>query len=819
MDETRISPSLHVCHCGGSCMFRLHVRDGKLRQITSEGDIPAEGSHALDESLFPEQRRACLKGFCELERNSSRERILAPLAQRGKRGDAAGFAPISWESALDEVAAYYGAMIKEQRRLGYLPIYDKGGVTPWLGSYIGRYGTASLGNLVGAMQGALGPWGEVPMPHIAELAATRLLVIWSSDPTTSRPHWAFRLMKAKEAGIPVVVVDSRLSDAAAALATGYRDPDGKGADVPPFICVRPGSDAALLAAMAFVVVERNLHDEAFLREQCFGFYPGDSVRSASPARDPVTGEAYAGRTYDLPTGESFLEYLTGLGVRRGGLVGVLRWAAGLTGVPEAVIEALAIAYATARPAFLLSSYHGGAQRQENGMYFSWLLIALSALTGNIGQPGGGFGDIRQGGEAPLALADPPALDTTARAHPAIKTCISQMNRVILEGTDGRTPRQLREDVLAATGLDLGPNARLEVKMFLRGASSGDAFNQFPGINRRLAAWEKLDHVVSYERYLSATARHSDIVLPSCTPLEERYLTTAATGDACAVGGIAAPPPEARPDWWIQEQLATRLGIPFTPRSTDTMTVMERQWEAAVEKGGKPAGDLAGLLREGSIQAPPSPYEPPPPGRYPTETGRINFYSPFLAERGRTTHGVSAPRYVVPSQGLDDVMAKGGLTGRKGLLYPLQLLTPHVRQRAHSSFDNVATLRELYPHAVLLHPADAKERDIADGDKVYVYNDAGCIKLPARLSSGILPGVVAVGQGTWYRPSPDERYTAWYDDGTGLAPHPTPVDIGGNPNTITPDIACGVLDPFFDGAGIAANGILCQTSKTNPDEEE
>jgi anaerobic dimethyl sulfoxide reductase subunit A len=155
-----------------------------------------------------------------------------------------------------------------------------------------------------------------------------------------------------------------------------------------------------------------------------------------------------------------------------------------------------------------------------------------------------------------------------------------------------------------------------------------------------------------------------------------------------------------------------------------------------------------------------------------------------------------------------------LSGRQ---YSLQLITPHVPNRALTTYGNLPLLDEQMPHAAEIHPDDALPRGIADGDAIYVFNDHGCIRLAAALTHRLPPGVVAIGQGVAYRPSLEETCEAYFDaDGDGMPElHTVPVDIGGCVNTITADINAGVLDPFLNGLGLAANGILCEISKAKP----
>ncbi len=102
-------------------------------------------------------------------------------------------------------------------------------------------------------------------------------------------------------------------------------------------------------------------------------------------------------------------------------------------------------------------------------------------------------------------------------------------------------------------------------------------------------------------------------------------------------------------------------------------------------------------------------------------------------------------------------------------YPLQLITPHFKRRAHSQFDNLSWLRELQTQAITIGAADAGSRGIREGDMVRVFNDRGEMTIPAHLSERIMPGVVAIPEGAWYHP-----------DENG-------VDRGGCPNVLTRNV--------------------------------
>jgi anaerobic dimethyl sulfoxide reductase subunit A len=89
------------------------------------------------------------------------------------------------------------------------------------------------------------------------------------------------------------------------------------------------------------------------------------------------------------------------------------------------------------------------------------------------------------------------------------------------------------------------------------------------------------------------------------------------------------------------------------------------------------------------------------------------------------------------------------------LYPLQLVTPHSKLRANSSGHANAWLQRLEPHRVWINSTDAEKRGIGQGELVDVFNRSGTVAIPAKVTERIMPGVVCIYQGTWYRPGKDD----------------------------------------------------------------
>jgi anaerobic dimethyl sulfoxide reductase subunit A len=145
--------------------------------------------------------------------------------------------------------------------------------------------------------------------------------------------------------------------------------------------------------------------------------------------------------------------------------------------------------------------------------------------------------------------------------------------------------------------------------------------------------------------------------------------------------------------------------------------------------------------------------------FPSLSGKIEIACSHLKEMDnpRIPH---VPKYLSHQEHYDTPLAKK---------YPLQLITTHSKIRTHSTLEMVPWLRELETHGLWIHPKDAEKRGICHNDMVEVFNDRGCVRISARVTERIMPGVVNLCQGGWYQPN---------ENG---------VDIGGCANTLTDDI--------------------------------
>jgi anaerobic dimethyl sulfoxide reductase subunit A len=269
-------------------------------------------------------------------------------------------------------------------------------------------------------------------------------------------------------------------------------------------------------------------------------------------------------------------------------------------------------------------------------------------------------------------------------------------------------------------------------------------NRSPDTQANVRALAELDFVVVHEPFMTPTARCADLLLPICTDLERSDLVTAWAHDERLFYSRRAVEPagEARTDYWVFAQLAERLG--FGDAYTESKS--EAEWlERFLNPHRRHVGllDVASLEREGILRRDDEPRvaladfrADPAAHPLPTHSGRIEIANPEAE-----THGLPViPAYIEIKPDGDE--------------YPLQLVTPHHKHRSNSCLAAVPWLKRLDPQQVWIHPQDAAVRDIADGDPVEVYSPRGAMRLPAKVTGRIMPGVVCIYQGAWYQPSAD-----------------------------------------------------------------
>jgi anaerobic dimethyl sulfoxide reductase subunit A len=489
--------------------------------------------------------------------------------------------------------------------------------------------------------------------------------------------------------------------------------------------------------MAYVMITEDLHDKKFLDTYTVGF-------------------------------DSFKEYVLG---QEDGVPKTPAWAEEITGVPAQTIVELAREYATTKPAALIPSKAPG--RTAYGEQFHRAAFTLSAMTGNIGIPGGGPGcEITQRGATALPMG------------PAMKTGGNPV--------DAGSPK--RRDSLP-TAISKGPGlvARLHnsevMDAILKGKAGGyysdykmiytanvNYLNQYPNVNKAVEALKSLEFIAVQEQFMTSTAKFADIILPVCTFFERNDAVWGAGPHLANQPKVIEPLGESRSHLDISMGLAEKLGIDDYNDKTDVewldqimspaVSDYEKFKETGVEKFyGEPAIPFKHEIAD------------PANHPFPTPSGKIEIRSQQMADI-ETPLMPAIPKYIETWESRNDPLIEK---------YPLQFISTHFKRRAHSQFDNIPWLRELEIQAVKINPKDAGPRGIKTGDQVRVFNDRGAILIQAEVTERIVPGVVDVPQGAWY--DPDERGT----------------DRGGCANVLT-------LDKRSPGGAMPSNTALVQVEK-------
>ncbi|MEE8619287.1 MAG: molybdopterin-dependent oxidoreductase, partial [Dehalococcoidales bacterium] len=679
------------------------------------------------------------------------DRLKYPMKRVGERGKGE-FERISWDEALGTVASeikrvkesYGPSAILYFSSVGDVTLLHNAGLMERLltkaGGYSGPWGSASG---EGAVFGVQATYGAVATGHTRDdLINSRLIIIWGWNPavTGSGGNTRLYLAQAREAGIRIVCVDPRHTDSAAILAHQW-------------IPIRPGTDAAMLVAMAYVIITENLHDQTFLNKYTIGF-------------------------------EQYRDYVLG---KEDGVPKTPVWAEDITGVPAGIIASLAREYAINKPAALMTAFAAG--RSAYGEQYHRAAITLAAMTGNIGIKGGNAPSHCLGDVLPLLRLGPPVFALIVANNPV---------------DDALPPRkespfypQLFKYMPVNYYFGSPSSARVNrfhmADAILKGRSGGypadykllymvnfNYVNQYANTNKITEALKKLEFIVVQDQFMTPTAKLADILLPTNSFLERNDLTTGGIGPFYGYMNKAIDSlDESKSQFEIATELAARLGI------ADFSDKTEEEWLRELVAGCEDIPDYETFKKNGIHKVKfTQPYvcfqnqiSDPASNPFPTPSGKIEIYSQQLADMNNPMVP-PIPKYIETWESRNDPLAEK---------YPLQLVTTHTRRRAHTQFDNIPWLRELYPQAVSINTTDAEVRDIKDGDMVRVFNDRGEMLITARVTERIMPGVVDIPQGAWY--DPDENG----------------VDRGGCANILTKD----VISP---GGAFASNTALVQVVK-------
>ena len=305
------------------------VEDGRAIRVQGDPDHPFTNGFL------------CAKVNRYVDRTYHRDRLVTPLRRTGPKG-AGQFTPISWNDALEEIAARLSGIARSaDGPQGILP-YSYAGTMGYLQSssmdrrFFHLLGASKLDRTICSIAGTVGMQMTVGANIGADaegMPDSDLVLLWGTNTLTSNPHlWPF-VLRARERGAPIIAIDPLRTRTAA--------------QCDEWIGIRPGTDAALALGMMHVLFAEGLEDRDYLERHTLG---ADALRE---------------RAMEYPPDR----------------------AASITGIPSETIVELARRYGRSRAAFIRVNY--GLQRHRGGGMAVRTIACLPAITGHWRRAGGG----------------------------------------------------------------------------------------------------------------------------------------------------------------------------------------------------------------------------------------------------------------------------------------------------------------------------------------------------------------------------------------------------------------------------------------------
>jgi formate dehydrogenase major subunit len=667
-----------VCpYCGVGCAIRYHADPIRNQVVFAEG---REGSG--------NQGRLCVKGRYGFDYATHSQRLTRPLIRvdypkralspevasskrrKGRRGGVVDYEQVlpafreaSWDEALDLVA--------EQLRA----IRDAHGPGALAG-----FGSAKCSNeeaylfqkLVRAVFGTNNVDHCTRLCHASSVAAL-LQMIGSGAVTTTfgdieNSDFALITGTNTTANHPVAATFFKQAAARGAKLLVVDPIHNPIADSAWRFCqIRPGTDVAFYNAMMNVIIEKGLVDEDYVARFTKDF--------------EVVARAVASYTP--------------------------RVAAGICGVSEESLREVAIAYGKARAA--ITFWGMGMSQHVHGTDNCRCIISLCLMTGNVGRPGAGLHPLR--GQNNVQGASDAGL--IPMSYPDYRPVTSEEARRHFEDAWGRP----LDPETGLTTVEITEAARAgRIKgMYILGENP---FLSDPNTNLVREALTRLDFLAVQDIFLTETAEFADVILPATSALEKDGTFTNTDRRVQLGRPVLEAPGEARLDWEIICEIATRMGYPMRYEGTsqvfDELVSHSKSYQGLSYESLGETGKL---------------YPCPDPAH--SEGTVVMFGDGFPTPDGRA-------RFVAAEhQGADELPDDD---------YPLILITGRVLEHWHTGqmTRRARALDAIEPEAfVSIHPDDARPLGIENGAWISVSSRRGKITLAARICEATQPGSVFI----------------------------------------------------------------------------
>jgi formate dehydrogenase major subunit len=637
-------------YCGVGCAFEAQMQGEQLVRMVPYKDGLANAGHS------------CVKGRFAWGYANHRERVTEPMI----RGSALEpWRMVSW----DEAIAYAASELKRiaathgPQALGAITSSRCTNEETFLVQKLVRAGFGG-NNVDTCARVCHSPTGYGLKTTLGASAGTQdfasvdhadVVVVIGANPTDGHPVFASRLKQRLRQGAKLIVIDPRRIDL-------VRTPHVEAAH---HLQLRPGTNVAVLTALAHVVVAEGLVDEAFVRARCdWDAYQDWAAFVADPARSPEATEA-------------------------------------ATGVPADELRAAARLYATSGNGAI---YYGlGVTEHSQGSTAVMALANLAMATGAFGRPGVGVNPLR-GQNNVQGSCD---MGSFPHEFSGYRHVSEDATRSLFETEWG-------------VRLDKEPGLRLPnmLDAAVDGAFKGlyiqgeDILQSDPNTHHVAAGLAAMECVIVQDLFLNETATYAHVFLPGSTFLEKDGTFTNAERRIQRVRKVMAPK-NGYEDWQITQRLSNAVGFPMSyGHPSEIMDEIARLTPSF-------AGvSYATLDRLGSVQWPCNADKP--------EGTPVVHETGFVRGKGRFV--------------LTDYVATDEKVGPR---FPLLLTTGRVLSQYNVGAQTRRTANVVWHEQDLLeiHPQDAEDRGIREGDMVRLASRTGETVLRANVTDRVAPGVV------------------------------------------------------------------------------
>ncbi len=637
-------------YCGVGCTFKAEMRGDELVRMVPYKDGKANHGHS------------CIKGRFAWGYAQHKERILKPMI-RAKISDP--WREVSWDEAIGYAASEF------KRIQGKYGRDSVGGITS---SRCTNEETYLVQKLVRAAFGnnnvdtcarvCHSPTGYGLKATYGTSAGTQdfdsvedadVILVIGANPTDAHPVFGSRMKKRLREGAKLIVVDPRRIDL---VRTPHIQADYH-------LALKPGTNVAILDAMAHVIVTEGLVDEAFVRERCDWDEFADWARFVSePRNSPEEVEK-------------------------------------ISGVPAEQIRAAARLYATGGNGAI---YYGlGVTEHSQGTTTVIAIANLAMATGNIGRRGVGVNPLRgqNNVQGSCDMGSFPHEFTQYRhvSDTATRKMFEDLWKVPLEKEPGlRIPNMIDA---AVEGTFMG--------LYIQGE---DILQSDPDTHHMASGLAAMECVVVQDLFLNETANYAHVFLPGCTFLEKDGTFTNAERRIQLIRKVMAPK-NGYGDWEITMLLSNALGYPM--HYNHPSEIMD---EVAATTPGFANVSFKHLDEVGSVQWPCNDKAP--------EGTPIMHIGGFARGKGKFI----LTEYVPTDE-------------KTGPRFPLLLTTGRILSQYNVGAQTRRTANSLWHEEDVLeiHPYDAENRGVRDGDWVKLQSRTGETTLRAKVTDRVAPGVV------------------------------------------------------------------------------